>query len=198
MYFSFITLFIFPWERNLNVPSHPESSMKWKELCKMSCTEPSDFIYNMIRELRLVLYLSLIPPQHVAAIKGVTYQLPHRWIYRKESWQGPWQTMTVTGNGDQAPLTAGEPSSLCQHIAHRAEVIFPFYDLLYLASVLALETVSILGISCIFPDCHFPLPCALLNILQYIITSFDFSSFLWQWCGAVWTQSHFLSQTQSV
>ena len=79
--------------------------------------------------------------------------------------------MTVTGNGDQAPLTAGEPSPLCQHIAHGAEVIFPFYDLLYLASVLALETVSILGISCIFPDCHFPLPCALLNILQYIIMS---------------------------
>ena len=42
----------------------------------------------------------------------------------------------------------------------RGRVIFPFYDLLYLASVLALETVSILGISCIFPDCHFPLLCA--------------------------------------
>ena len=167
----------------------------------MSCTEPSDFIHNMIRELRLVLYLSLIPPQHVAAIKGLLTSF-HTDEYtersRKESWQGPWQMMTVTGNGDPAPLTAGEPSPPCQHIAHGAEVIFPFYDLLYLASVLALETVSILGISCIFPDCHFPLPCALLNILQYIITSFDFSSFLWQWCGAVWTQSHFLSQTQSV
>lgn len=68
--------------------------------------------------------------------------------------------MTVTGNGDPAPRTAGEPSPPCQHIAHGAEVIFPIYDLLYLASVLALETVSILGISCIFPDCHFPLLCA--------------------------------------
>lgn len=37
----------------------------------------------------------------------------------------------------------------------QGKVILPFYDLLYLASVLALKTVSILGISCVFPDCHF-------------------------------------------
>lgn len=117
---------------------------------------------------------------------------------RKESWQGLWQPIATTGNKDPALLTMGETFPPCQHTAHGAEVILPFYDLLYLASVLALATASILGISCAFPDCHFPLPFTLLNILQYIITSFYFSYFLWQWCGAVWTQSHFLSQTQSV
>lgn len=43
--------------------------------------------------------------------------------------------------GTPATLTVGELFPLCQHTAHRAEVILPFYDLLYLASVLALETV---------------------------------------------------------
>ena len=111
---------------------------------QISSTEPSDFIHNMTRELRAVLYLSLIPRQHVAIIKGVTYSfLTNEYTERsrKESWQSPWQMIPVTGNWDPATPTVGELFPLCQHTAHREEVILPFYDLLYLASVLALETV---------------------------------------------------------
>lgn len=172
----------------------------------ISSIEPSDFIHNVTQEPRVNSTLSVLNPTATwsrhwgGSLLALSPMTIGKGVARC---QGPWQIITTTRSEDPATLTlegGGAFIFLHQHTAHRAEVILPFYDLLYLASVLAsgMETVSILGISCVFPDCHFPLPCALLNILQHIITSFDFSSFLWQWCGAVWTQSHFLSQTQSV
>lgn len=125
-------------------PLSPWVFHEMERALQISSTEPSDFIHNLTRELRAVLYLSLIPRQHVAVIKGVTYSfLTNEYTERsrKESWQSPWQMIPVTGNWDPATLTVGELFPLCQHTAHRAEVILPFYDLLYLASVLALETV---------------------------------------------------------